>query len=376
MTGGGAPSGENEWMGKVTLQTIADHVGVSRMTVSNAFSRPDQLSSDLRARVLAAADALGYAGPDPAARVLATGSTGAVGVLLTDSLSYAFEDEFAARFLGAIAEALAPTGLALTLLTSSGRAGNVPARDVPMDGAVVYSCDETSSALSWLRRRRLPLVLVDQPPTDEFASVNIDDRRGARLAAQHLIDLGHRNIAIVTSSVHGPEGILDDVSAVSSGSTSSERMRGWLDVLTAAGIKPVIVQHLQTGEHTGRHAAELILDLPKRPTAVLCFSDSSAYGVVQAAVARGVSVPSDISVVGFDDAPLARRMHPPLTTIRQDAVAKGQAAAAELVASIEHARNGTTAKINHHLLDVDIVVRESTAPPARRPKRPARQRQR
>jgi DNA-binding LacI/PurR family transcriptional regulator len=372
MAGGGARSGENEAMGKVTLQTIADRVGVSRMTVSNAFSRPDQLSSDLRDRILAAADALGYAGPDPAARVLATGSTGAVGVLLTDSLSYAFGDEFAAQFLGAIAEELAPTGLALTLLTSSGRAGNVPARDVPMDGAVVYSCDETSSALSWLRRRRLPLVFVDQPPTDEFPTVNIDDRRGARLAAQHLIDLGHRNIAIVTSNVHGPEGILDDVSVLSSGSTSAERMLGWLDALTAAGVEPVIVQHLHTGEHTGRRAAELIVELPERPTAVLCFSDSSAYGVVQAAVAGGLSVPSDISVVGFDDAPLARRMHPPLTTIRQDAAAKGRVAAAELVASIEHARKGTTAKINHHLLDVEIVVRESTS--IARPRRASRRR--
>ena len=152
-------------MGKVTLQTIADRVGVSRMTVSNAFSRPDQLSAELRDKIMAAADELGYVGPDPAARALATGSAGTVGVLLTDSLSYAFEDEFAARFLGGIAEELAPTGLALTLLTSSGPAGSVQARDVPMDGALIYSCDETSSALSWLKRRRLPLVLVDQAPS-------------------------------------------------------------------------------------------------------------------------------------------------------------------------------------------------------------------
>ena len=131
-------------MGKVTLQTIADRVGVSRMTVSNAFSRPDQLSAELRGKIMAAADELGYVGPDPAARALATGSAGTVGVLLTDSLSYAFEDEFAARFLGGIAEELAPTGLALTLLTSSGPAGSVQARDVPLDGALIYSCDETS----------------------------------------------------------------------------------------------------------------------------------------------------------------------------------------------------------------------------------------
>jgi hypothetical protein len=105
-------------MAKVTLQSIADRVGVSRMTVSNAFSRPDQLSADLRAKILAAADELGYVGPDPAARALARGRTGSVGVLLTDQLSDAFRDQVATEFLSSIADALTREGLALTLLTS------------------------------------------------------------------------------------------------------------------------------------------------------------------------------------------------------------------------------------------------------------------
>src|SRR6185503_17909125 len=99
-------------MARVTLQTIADRLGVSRMTVSNAFSRPDQLSDDLRRRILLTAEELGYVGPDPAARALARGTTGAVGVLLTDSLRYAFTDEVATGFLAAAVEELAPTGLA------------------------------------------------------------------------------------------------------------------------------------------------------------------------------------------------------------------------------------------------------------------------
>ena len=108
-------------MARVTLQTIADRLGVSRMTVSNAFSRPDQLSAELRERILAEARELGYVGPDPAARALARGTTGAIGVLLTDSLPYAFTDEVSVGFLGAVVDGLAPTGLALTLLTA-GRA--------------------------------------------------------------------------------------------------------------------------------------------------------------------------------------------------------------------------------------------------------------
>src|SRR5262245_34877448 len=177
---------------RVTLQTIADRIGVSRMTVSNAFSHPDQLSADLRARILAAADELGYAGPDPVGRALARGSTGAVGILLTDRLSDAFTDEVATGFLAAIVEELAPTGLALTLLTAGDREDVVPARDLALDGAVVYSCRTESEARRWLIRRRLPLVYVDQDPEPGVPTVNVDDRGGARAAAEHLLTLGHR----------------------------------------------------------------------------------------------------------------------------------------------------------------------------------------
>ena len=181
-------------MARVTLQTIADRVGVSRMTVSNAFSRPDQLSADLRARILAAAEELGYVGPDPSARALARGTTGAIGVLLSDSVPYAFSDEVAAGFLGAVAEGLAPTGLALTLLTSTTHGDVVPARDVAMDAAVVFSCDNESEAVSLLTRRGLPMVFVDQAPVPDVPSVNVDDRGGAQAAARHVVALGHRRV--------------------------------------------------------------------------------------------------------------------------------------------------------------------------------------
>ena len=118
-------------VGRVTLQTIADQVGVSRMTVSNAFSRPDQLSSSLREKILEAAQKLGYVGPDPAARALARGTTGAIGILLTPgSLEYSFRDDVATGFLGAVAHELTPTGLSLTLLTASTDGDLVPAAQV------------------------------------------------------------------------------------------------------------------------------------------------------------------------------------------------------------------------------------------------------
>jgi DNA-binding LacI/PurR family transcriptional regulator len=352
-------------MSRVTLQTIADRVGVSRMTVSNAFSRPDQLSAELRARILTAAEELGYAGPDPAARALARGTTGAVGVLLTDSLRDAFTDEVATTFLGAIAEELAPTGLALTLLSASEHAGMIPARDVPMDGALVYSCNTESTAVDWLTRRKLPIVFVDQVAVPGIASINIDDRTGAKAAAQHLVDLGHRRIDIVTSNPTGPPGIVTDPPGAAISHVAKQRMLGWQDALDLAGIRPTVVQELHGDARSGEEAARLLLDRPEPPTAVLCFSDVMAYGVVQTAQARGLRVPQDLSVVGFDDNPLAQRMRPALTTVRQDVAAKGRAAASALTAAISRARTGSNGRVRHVLLPTELVIRDSTAPPNR-----------
>ena len=334
------------------------------MTVSNAFSRPDQLSIDLRQRILTAAEELGYAGPDPAARALARGTTSAVGVLLTDSLRAAFTDEVATTFLGAIADELAPTGFALTLLSTSERADVVPARDVPMDGALVYSCDTQSPAVDWLMRRKLPLVFVDQDPVPGIPSINIDDRSGARAAAQHLVDLGHRCIGIVTTNREAPEGVVDDDPAVTTSHVSRQRMLGWMDALDAAGITPTIVQQQRSGEEAGRAGGMLLLDHDERPTAILCFSDATAYGVVRAAEERGIAIPAELSVVGFDDNPVAQRMRPQLTTVRQDVAAKGRAAAAALTAVIQRTRDGgATARARHLVLPTELVVRASTAPP-------------
>jgi DNA-binding LacI/PurR family transcriptional regulator len=342
---------------RVTLQTIADRVGVSRMTVSNAFSRPDQLSPALRGRILAAADELGYAGPDPAARALARGSTGAVGILLTDSLHVAFTDEFATGFLAAVADALEPTGLALTLVTTPRQPQEViPARDVAIDGALIYSCDPTSASTAWIRRRRLPLVLVDQAPESGVPSVNIDDRAGARAAAQHVVDLGHRRVAIMSSSALPPFGRLSTGDRDGLSNTTHARLEGWLDVLGPAGITPTILQQRPYVVEDEVAAARELLALPERPTAILCFSDAIAYGVVQAAAELGLDVPGDLSVVGFDDNEFAPQVHPPLTTVRQSFTTVGARCMEILLGLIEGRPVDTTPATPQ------LVVRSSTAP--------------
>lgn len=349
---------------RVTLQTIADRVGVSRMTVSNAFSKPDQLSAALRERILTAAQEVGYVGPDPAARALAKGTTGAVGIVLTSSLRFAFTDLVATSFLGAVAEELGPTGLSLTLLTSSDDGAIIPARDVAIDGALVYSCDPTSTAVQFLTRRKLPLVYVDQVPVDGIPAVNVDDRAGARAAAQHLIDLGHRRIGLLLSGLHGTHGVVTAADLTAEGHASTQRLLGWRDALDAAGIDPVMARQSGADLEQAKAGARLLLDRPDRPTALLCFSDAVAYGALRCAEDLGIDVPGQLSVVGFDDNPLAVQIRPTLTTVRQDVQAKGRLAAAALSRAIQDRLAGRPITAEHTLLPTELVVRDSTAPPA------------
>jgi DNA-binding LacI/PurR family transcriptional regulator len=341
---------------RVTLKTVAERVGVSPMTVSNAFSRPDQLSAALREKILATAAELGYAGPDPAARTLARGATGTVGILFHSTPRYAFSDEFAARFLAEIAEELSHGGLALTLLPKAGTPEVLPVRDVAMDGAIIYSCSANEASFGWLRKRRLPMVLVDEPSggdLDAYSRVNVDDRAGARAAAAHLVALGHRRIAVFTvGPADPPRG---------DWFVPQERLRGWRDVLEPAGIEP-LVRH-EDAEERRYSAVRELLTRPDPPTGVLCFSDSLAADVLRVAADLGVRVPTELSVVGFDDSPLARRLSPPLTTVAQDVVAKGSLAAEELIAAVRRRRAGEPDRVRGHLLPTELVVRGTTAPP-------------
>lgn len=352
-------------MAKVTLQSIADRVGVSRMTVSNAFSRPDQLSDALRDRILAEADALGYTGPDPSARSLARGTTGTIGVLWAGRLRDTLSDEVSAAFLGAVADELAPDGLALTLLPAGVDGHVVPVRDVAMDGAICYSCPPDLPALRWLERRRLPLVRVDMAPHRGTPTITIDDRGGAREAARHLVDLGHRRFAIVSAGLADAPGVLPltlaDAVAHRRPRVTDQRLRGWHDVLDAAGIEPLLVSQPNVFADA-RPAARRLLTLPDRPTAVLCLTDVVARDVIATALDLGLRVPGDVSVVGFDDNPLAARTHPALTTVAQDVDAKGRAAAGALRQAIAHHADPAHPAPGDRRLGVRLVVRESTGP--------------
>lgn len=361
-------------VGRVTLQTVADKVGVSRMTVSNAFSRPDQLSAEMRDKVLKAADELGYTGPDPAARALARGSVGAVGVLLSNTPADAFTDEIAAAFFSSIAATLSPLGIALTLLSSEPSGDIMPARDVAMDGVIVYNCDPETGAREQVERRRLPLVLVDQPDVKGFSSVNVADRSGARAAAQHVVDLGHTKVALIGKAATPPFGIVEAAAVKGHGHPSTERLAGWTEVLTAAGIEPVVLQVPIDSPDEGRGDLEAILGAQPGTTAILAFSDAIAAGILLDAHDAGIRVPEQLSIVGFDDNPLATRLRPQLTTVRQDVTEKGRLAASMLIDAMQDQRAGRSSKPRAVTLPTELVVRGSTAPPAVNSRRTSRHR--
>ena len=343
-------------MTKVTLQSIADKVGVSRMTVSNAFSRPDQLSAELRERILTAAADLGYVGPDPAARALARGRTGSVGMLLNESVSESFADAVASELLATVADALNDEGLALTLLAPPRGEAFFPARDVAIDAALVYSCNAETAGIDWLRRRGIPIVTIDENVRAGVPGVNIDDRAGARAAAEHLLGLGHTRIGILGLQDAERPGPATDLATMSDSYPTRERMLGWHDALDAAGVTPAV----RLAAYLPRAAAEAAardLLTTSDVTAVLCFSDLFAVGALRAAEPLGRSVPDDLSIVGFDDNPVSSTTRPPLTTVRQDVTKKGRTA----VAILKETLAGGTPE--HAWLPTTLVVRGSTAPP-------------
>jgi DNA-binding LacI/PurR family transcriptional regulator len=339
----------------VTLATVAEAVGVSRMTVSNAYNRPDQLSPELRERVLEAAKRLGYSGPNPVARTLSRGTTGSVGLVLDYPLTIAFTDPGTVQFLHGVAAGCEEQALGLTLVPRIEGGGAALVQRALVDGFVLYCVAPADPRMDAVRARKLPFVRVDFDPEPDGLDVNIDDEAGARAVAEHLTALGHRQIAIVLPHDHaGPTGPVAEQNSWHH--VTSSRLAGWRAGLEAAGIDwstvPVVGGPGKMPE-AGRFAGGRLLDRADRPTAIIALSDVLAIGVLQAAAERGISVPGELSVAGFDDVPEAAAATPPITTIRQPHQTKGAEAVRLLVEAPES---------ESVLLPIELVVRASTAP--------------
>jgi DNA-binding LacI/PurR family transcriptional regulator len=349
---------------RVTLQTIADALGVSRTTVSNAYNRPSQLNPELREKVLAKARELGYAGPDRAARRLRSGRRDAIGLLFCETLSEAFTDPAAMLFMQSLVQLTEPAGMPLLLLAGPQPAGHDvvgAVREAVVDSFVVYSLPTDHPQVRAAVERRLPIVVVDEPRLPDTSYVGIDDRGGARQAAQHLIDLGHRRFGILSMRViddDHPGGRLDrERLAAATYTITKERLEGYREALEGAGIDFDVVpieEHHGNDRERGALGARALLDSEPRPTALLAATDRLALGALAAARSLGLDVPGELSVVGFDDIPDAAFAAPALTTVRQPLQEKGTAAARLVLDRPPEPREIT--------LPVELIVRESSGP--------------
>lgn len=354
---------------RATLKGVAAELGVSPSTVSNAYNRPDQLSKELRVKVFETARRLGYAGPDPAARGLRLGRAGAVGVLYADRLSFAFADPVAVMFLEGVSMATEEAGLGMLLVPGSPRQDRDPeaVMGAMVDGFVVYSMPEKDPLVGAALERRLPMVVVDQKDRRGAPSVGIEDEEAARSAAEHLLQLGHEHFGVVSLefALDVRSGLADTGrQAAATYQTGSSRLKGYKSALTDAGItweNVPVYECVENLPEEGRRAGETLFSQNPRPTAILAMSDQLALGVVESAKSQRLTVPEDLSVVGFDDIPEAARSTPPLTTVRQPHVEKGLRAGRMLVVRLEGRETEKAV-----LLSTELVTRNSTAPPSYR----------
>ena len=332
---------------RVTIREIADLAGVSIATVSRVVNGRGDVAPETREHVARVIQERGYT-TNRTARGLSAGRTDLVAVLVP----LVFPAYFSAILSGA-AEALAEHDLQIVLSPTGGEHDReVSALDRvhgQTDGALIILPGESSAELAPLLDSGYRFVVLDplMPLDERIPSVSAAHTSGADQAMRHLLDLGHRRIAQIT----GPRGWV----------ATEDRRRGYHAALAAAGILPDPVLEAESIPEIepGRAAAERLLDLPEPPTAIFAFNDNIAIGVLQAARARGLSVPEDLSIVGFDDIEHATIVTPTLTTVRQPLAEMGRMAVSILVRLLERQRFETL-RVE---LATRLVVRDSTAPP-------------
>lgn len=357
-----------------TLASIAAELGVSRTTVSNAYNRPDQLSNKLREQILATAERLGYPGPDPMARGLRMRRVGAVGVLFTEHLPFAFEDPASVDFLAGLAEELGEMGDSMLVIPASsqseGEYDTNLIRQAVVDGFVVYSVADNDPFLATVRSRGLPTVICDQPAdVSEIAFVGIDDREAIKPAVRHLTELGHKRVGILSvrlSRDPNDGSVTPERLAAAHHQVQKNRVEGALEALAEAGIDagevPIVERHFNDRKNNKEAAEELMTSHPDL-TAVVCTTDTQALAVLEYAKEKGIRVPEELSVTGFDGIERAKMLG--LTTVIQPNRDKGRAVGKALAQEIARNNNshGDTQPAGRVLLQTRFEVGKTTARP-------------
>ena len=332
---------------ETTIIDVAKEAGVSYSTVSRVLNDKSYVKPETREKVLEAMDRLGYQ-VNLQARSLAGGTSKVIGLLVVDLAT-----QYMGQVIHGIDDVLAANQYELMLYTTHRQKSkesiyvNMMARGLA-DGLLIVLPRDPEAYLAKLRERDFPFVLIDQLSQNQSdLSVTAANRLGGYEATKHLIDLGHKRIAIVT-------GWMDMIS-------SRDRLEGYKSALANYNI-PLDDNLIFEGDFNqtkGYEGAQYLLDLPSPPTAIFASNDVAAIGVMNGATSRGLSVPDDLSVIGFDDVPIAKVLTPKLTTIRQPLQEMGSVATQLLLDLIDKTKNTPESVI----LPIELIIRESTAPP-------------
>jgi alanine racemase len=340
------------WLGapiRVTIADVANAAGVSKTAVSFAFNNPERLGQATLERVLGIAHDLGYT-PHPAARALSMRRSGTIGVLIPQRLSTVFANPFVSELLQGLGELCEEHDLNLLLVPPLDGSLEGAIRQASVDGFVSLGLGPHDRALEVLDAIGIPTVLVDSEDAAAGPVVNVDDRGGAEAAARHLLEQGHRDLAVIA--------LPPTRGQVTNTPTTVRRLDGYRSAIEAAGASAPQTITAGTSVAAGARAFEALPRGRQRPTAILAMSDMAAIGVISAAQSAGLRVPDDLSVVGFDDIPASAWTNPPLTTVHQPIVEKGRLAARLLIQRMKGRAVDSPAP-----LKTTLVVRHSTSRP-------------
>ncbi|MFJ2503808.1 LacI family DNA-binding transcriptional regulator [Microbacterium sp. AGC62] len=324
-----------------TIADVAREAGVATSTASVVFSGKAKVAPATRERVLAAAAELGYAGPDPRAASLRRGRSGIVAVVLEGHLRAAFLDPVTTAMMDGLTDGLAELSAGILLMRDEPGEGTAIA-DAPVDAVVLIGCSgRTRASLEVVVGRGLPVVVIEGDAGEAIPRVTLDNAAASADIAKHVRDLGHRDVALVTLPLDSDReraAVTPERLANATVDVTVHRLAGTREVFPDAPAISASGSLIDEGVRVGRM---LLADPATRPTAVLAQSDLLAVGVIRAAEEKGLRVPEDLSVAGFDGIALDGLGDLTLTTSVQPAVEKGRAAG-EQVARMLRGEPGIT----------------------------------
>ncbi len=327
---------------KVTIKDVVKKSGLSYVTVSRVISNDPNVREENRRKVMEAIEVLGYV-PNAAARTLATGKTGVIAMFITNMC-----DDFYASIIKEVNEQLQHKGYLLTLSICDDHKNESNTsflRQHRIDGAIIMVPNKERQYIDLLKTGKVPFVVIDnQTMSEDITSVMTDNVAGGYLAAKHLIELGHTKIGLIGAS--------------SSALSTMERQIGAVKALNEASLTPYAIEYGEYDQMTGYDTIMKWNSEGGLPSAVFAFDDHIALGTINAVKDLGLSVPSDLSVCGYDDSVLANSYVPHITSVRQPAEEMARCAVDQLMTMIDDQKLGAYAV----KFPPKMAIKESTAP--------------